>query len=121
MEQEFKDFTKIISLIVFMFTLIGHINFGFELIQFKTLWETFLEVLSIINGQYEYDLYDQVNEKIDNVDNKNIFVNVYTFAVTFSLNLFLLNVLIAFTSIAYMRYDKNSNGIYLTKIIGSRG
>lgn len=41
--------------------------------------------------------------------------------ISFVFHIFLLNVLIAFTTIAYTRYALNSNGIYLTKIIGSRG
>lgn len=42
-----------------MFAIIGHINFGITLKEFKTIWTSILNVLKISIGVYEFDMYQE--------------------------------------------------------------
>ena len=119
METDFINFTKLYGLIILMFTLIGQINFGFDLKDYKNLWLAFIKVLKTSIGGYEFDKYKDFADN-DKYQTKLILSDLFTFAVVSSCRILLLNIVIAFLTNSYMRYKMNSKGIYLTKIIGSR-
>ena len=49
-------------LIIFMFAIIGHINFGITLEEFETIWLSLMNTLKISIGVYEFGMYQK---KID--------------------------------------------------------
>lgn len=118
LETDFKNFTKLYFLIVFMFALIGQILFGFDLKDYENLWLAFVQVLKVSIGVYRFDLYDGL-ETAD-VEKKKYFSDIYIFAIVASCKILLLNLVVSFITNAYTSYTQNAQGIYLTKIIGSR-
>ena len=54
LRYDFVNFTKLYMLIIFMFAIIGHINFGIILQEFKTIWTSILNALKISIGVYDF-------------------------------------------------------------------
>lgn len=59
LQDDFYNFTKLYMLIIFMFAIIGHINFGITLEEFKTIWVSLMNVLKISIGVYEFGMYEE--------------------------------------------------------------
>lgn len=119
LQTDLVNFSKLYFLIVFMFALIGQINFGLDLLEFKSLWLALMKVLQTSIGVYEFDNYKDVKGE-ESGGFKNYFSDIYNFAIVSSCSLLLINLVVSFLANAYMRYTQNAQGIYLTKIIGSR-
>ena len=62
LQTDFLNFTKLYMLIIFMFAIIGHINFGITLEEFETIWLSLMNTLKISIGVYEFGMYQK---KID--------------------------------------------------------
>lgn len=109
-------------LIIFMFAIIGHINFGITLEEFKTIWVSLMNVLKISIGVYEFGMYQEyVDQGISVPSSKIVMLDVYIFVIASICKILILNQAIAFISSAYTSYTQNAHGIYLAKIIKSRG
>lgn len=122
LQDDFYNFTKLYMLIIFMFAIIGHINFGITLEEFKTIWVSLMNVLKISIGVYEFGMYEEYQQMgVIIPQSKIVMLDVYIFVIASICKILILNQAIAFISSAYTSYTQNAHGIYLAKIIKSRG
>ena len=122
LQTDFYNFTKLYMLIIFMFAILGHINFGITLTEFKTIWIALVNVLKISIGVYEFGMYqDHIDKGTFIPNSKIVLLDIYIFVIASICKILILNQAIAFISSAYTSYTQNAHGIYLAKIIKSRG
>jgi len=113
---DFSNFVILYLILVFMFAIVGNINFVFELEEYNGLFESCLTVLDASIGNYDFMLFETI------LNNEFLvrFGDVYTIAIVVTFNILILNLIIAILSNTYNMFDTKSTGLYLSKILNAR-
>lgn len=112
---DFLNFVILYFILVFMFAIIGGVNFVFEIGDFQGLFKSCLHVLDTSIGNYDFKIYETIDSYW-----LTIFGQCYTIAVVVTFNILVLNLIIAILSNTYQMFDTKSSGLFLSKILQSR-
>jgi len=75
-----------------MFAIIGHINFGITLKEFKTIWISILNVLKISIGVYEFDMYQEQIDRGEAIPQiKVVILDLFIFMIAAICKILILN------------------------------
>ena len=116
MMGDFTNFFFLYLILVIMFTLIGNINFNFDVPKYDGLFKSFLSVLDASIGNYSF-------LDFEGIQNKSFLVtigDIFLIAIVVTFNILILNLLIAILSNTYNMFDTKSTGLYLSKILNAR-
>lgn len=116
MLNDFVNFILLYIILLFMFAIIGNINFLFDLKEYHGLFESCLTVLDASIGNYDFNLYNSIQGK----EFLQIFGDFYVIAIVVTFNILILNLIIAILSNTYNMFDTKSIGLYLSKILQAR-
>jgi len=116
MMGDFTNFIILYAILLIMFSIVGNINFVFDLKEFSGLFESCLTVLDASIGNYDFNLF----KTIRNNDFLVIFGDVFIMAIVITFNILILNLIIAILSNTYNMFDTKSTGLYLSKILNAR-
>ena len=99
-----------------MFSIVGNLNFIFEVKEFQTLFNSLITVLDSSMGNYDFDIFFAIegNNVVKN------FGKVYLMTAVIVFTILILNLIIAILSNTYNRFNPKSNGLYLSKILSMR-
>jgi len=112
---DFGNFVILYIILIFMFSIIGNVNFVFELNEYRGLFESCMTVLDASIGNYKFDLFSIITNEF-----LQIFGNLFTIAIVVPFNILILNLIIAILSNTYNLFDSKSSGLYLSKILNAR-
>lgn len=113
---DFMNFILLYLILLFMFAIIGNINFLFDLKEYHGLFESCLTVLDASIGNYDFNLYNSIEGK----EFLQVFGDFYIIAIVVTFNILILNLIIAILSNTYNLFDTKSTGLYLSKILQAR-
>jgi hypothetical protein len=117
MFSDYTNFFILYTIMVFMFTIVGNLNFILDQSQFSTFLDSCLFVLDASIGNYDFTIFqNEIKDKVWLV----YFGNIYTMIIVISFNILILNLIIAILSNTYNMFDHRSKGLYLSKILNAR-
>jgi len=113
---DFTNFVMLYAILLFMFAIVGNINFVFDLTEFSGIFVSCLTVLDASIGNYDFEVFNAIR----NNEFLVIFGDVYIMAIVVTFNILILNLIIAILSNTYNQFDTKSGGLYLSKILNAR-
>ena len=116
MMQDFFNFMMLYGILLIMFSIIGNLNFVLFLDEYKTVFGSMITVLDASIGNFDFTLFDI----IENDDYLIALGNIFIIVVVITFNILILNLIIAILANTYNIYDEKSAGLYLSKILSSR-
>jgi hypothetical protein len=98
-----------------MFAMVGNIIFIFDIDKFRGFSNSVLTIVDASLGIWDFEIFNVLPDQFQIISAK-IFIIVV--AITF--NIILLNLIVAILANTYSVYDSKSNGLYLSKVVGTR-
>lgn len=116
MASDFMNFILIYLILVIMFSIIGNLNFHFDIPEFSTFFDSLIIIVDSSMGNFDFSIFNQIED-----DPEFLFIGkIYLCFVVVTFPILILNLIIAILSNTYNIYDPKSNGLYLSKILSSR-
>lgn len=105
MGGDFLNFLTIFVILIFMFTLIGNINFVLYCEEFSGLFASLATILDAALGNFGFDPFDPLTEDHPRLKNAGI---IYIFAAVLIFTILILNLIIAILSNTYNLFQGKS-------------
>jgi len=99
-----------------MFATVANMNFLYELKEFEGLFSSVLTVIDASLGNFQFNIFSQVKD-----EGMQLFGQIMTMIIVISFNMLLLNLIIAILANTYNMFDLRATGLYLSKILNTRG
>ena len=115
MMQDYWNFFILYWILALMFTMVGNISFIFEIEKFRGFSVSLLTIVDASLGIYDFSIFNILETQVDIVTAK-----LFIIVVVVTFNIILLNLIIAILANTYSVYDTKSNGLYLSKVVGTR-
>jgi len=114
MFSDFGNFFILYVILIIMFAIIGNVNFVQVMAEYEGMFESCLTVLDASIGNYQFAVFDNLN------DDLQTFGDIFTASIVITFNILILNLIIAILSNTYNQFDTKSTGLYLSKILNAR-
>ena len=101
MASDFLNFVVIYTILLCMFSIVGNLNFLFNIPEFGTLFDTFMTLIDASMGNYDFTIFDQIedNPELLNFGKLYLLIGIIVFTIL------ILNLIIAILSNTYNRFD----------------
>jgi len=116
MMDDFSNFVILYVLLTVMFATVGNMNFLYELKEFDGLFASVLTVIDASLGNFQFNIFDEVRD-----EGMQLFGQIMIMIIVISFNMLLLNLIIAILANTYNMFDLRATGLYLSKILNTRG
>jgi hypothetical protein len=116
MFDDFINFLILYFLLAIMFTTIANLNFIYTLAEFQGLFESFLTITDASLGNFNFEMFEAVND-----EGLRLFGQFLILISVICFNLLLLNLIVAILANTYNMFDLRATGLYLSKILNTRG
>ena len=114
-QKDFLSFFILFSILAFVFSIVGNINFRTRLKAFEGLFESFLTIMNYSLGTFDFQIFKNIPDL-----EKRLFGQLFAIVVVFSFNMLILNMIIAVLANTYSIFDGCSKGLYLSEILITR-
>jgi hypothetical protein len=115
MGTDYLNFITIYLILLLMFSLVGNLNFVSSCSAFSTLFVSVMTIADASFGNFDFGIWEEVEDSFtQNIGKFYLLVTVILFAVL------ILNLIIAILSSTYNRFNPDSNGLFLSKILQTR-
>ena len=98
-----------------MFSIVGNINFIYDLEEFETFTNSILTVIDASVGNFDTATFVRITDPI-----LRLVGEIYIISIVVCFNILLMNLIVAMLANTYELYDSKSNGLYLSKILSTR-
>jgi hypothetical protein len=115
MVMDFFNYTLLFILLTIMFSIVGNINFIYDLKEFENFTNSVLTVIDASVGNFDTQMFSQLRDP-----NMAVVGQVYIISIVVCFNILLMNLIIAILASTFERFDQRSNGLYLSKILTTR-
>ena len=116
MSNDFFNFLILYAILAVMFALVANLNFIYTVPAFEGLFESSLTVIDASLGNFDFKIFETVHD-----GGMALFGEFLVCMIVISFNMLLLNLMIAILANTYNMFDLRSNGLYLSKILNTRG
>ena len=99
-----------------MFATIGNMNFIYELKEYEGLFASVLTVIDASPGNFQFNIFEGVQD-----EGMQLFGQILTMIIVITFNMLLFNLIIAILANTYDMFDLRATGLYLSKILHTRG
>ena len=97
-----------------MFSIVGNLNFIYDLEEFETFTNSILTVIDASVGNFDTNIFVKLDPPMQVVG------EIYIISIVVCFNILLMNLIIAILASTFERFDSKSNGLYLSKILVTR-
>ena len=98
-----------------MFSIVGNINFLYDIFEFESMFDSVLTVIDASLGNYDIAIFDKLED-----ENMQTFGKIYMICIIVMFNILLMNLIVAILANTYSTYESGSTGLYLSKILSTR-
>lgn len=113
--MDFFNYTLLFVLLTLMFSIVGNINFIYDLQEFETFTNSVLTVIDASVGNFDTNIFVALKDP-----NMRLVGQLYIISIVVCFNILLMNLIIAILASTFERFDNLSNGLYLSKILVTR-
>lgn len=96
MQKDFFNYTLLFILLTIMFSIVGNINFLYELREFDSFTNSILTVIDASVGNFDTKIFDSITD-----ENLRLIGQVYIICVVVCFNILLMNLIIAVLASTY--------------------
>jgi len=115
MQMDFFNFLLLYVMLILMFSIVGNINFIYDLNEFDNFADSILTVVDASLGNFNTAIFLTIDDPL-----MQILGELFMIAIIVVFNILLMNLIIAILANTYNTFDSRSNGLYLSKILITR-
>ena len=113
--MNFINFSILFMILILMFSIVGNINFIYDLEEFETFTNSILTVIDASVGNFDTATFVKITDPM-----LRLVGEIYIISIVVCFNILLMNLIVAMLANTYELYDSKSNGLYLSKILSTR-